>query len=103
MADDRYKRDPDYGKPPQWGRLYNKHFPHSTDPWSRHAKIISFEILRDPKSPVRQLLIDNGYEPDHWASSIEVTVKNLWEARELLEYDGKKWVVRKPLPYREER
>ena len=84
----KYARDPDYGRPPQWRKLYAKHCPRNTDPWSRHARLIAEEILRDPRSPVRRLLIDAGYEPDHWASAIEVTVKNLWEAREHLEYVG---------------
>jgi len=78
---DRYARDPIYGKPPAWGRLYDKFFPFFTDPWSRHAKLIADQILRDPRSDVRLLLIDNGYEPDHWASAIEVTVKDLWTVR----------------------
>ena len=86
MADARYKRDPDYGKPPNWKKLYGEHFPARTDAYSRHARLIAGEILRDPKSPVRRMLIDAGYEPDHWASAIEATVVNLWNARRLLEY-----------------
>lgn len=78
---DKYARNPDYGKPPQWGRLYGKHFPRDTDGCSRHVKIIANDILRAPESPVRRLLIDAGYEPDHWAHSMEVTIKLLWEAR----------------------
>jgi hypothetical protein len=83
---ERYARDPDYGKPPNWKKLYREHCPERTDPWSRHARMIAEDILRDPKSPVRRMLIDAGYEPDHWASAIEVTVQNLWEARRHLEY-----------------
>lgn len=79
--DPRYKRDPDYGKPPAWSKLYDKHCPRDTDGCSRHAKMIAQVILRDPTSPVRRMLIDAGYEPDHWAQSIELTVKSLWEAR----------------------
>lgn len=77
---ERYARDPSYGKPPLWGRLYAKHCPAHTDGCSRHVSLIS-EDFRDPKSEVRRLLIDAGYEPDHWASSMEVTVRALWEAR----------------------
>lgn len=82
----KYARDPDYGKPPNWSKLYREHCPQRTDPWSRHAKIIASDILRNTRSPVRRLLIDAGYEPDHWAESIEVTVKNLWETRVHVEY-----------------
>lgn len=82
----KYARDPDYGKPPNWSKLYGEHFPDRTDAYSRHARLIARDILRDPKSPVRRMLIDAGYEPDHWASAIEATVINLWEARRHLEY-----------------
>lgn len=78
---DKYKRDLIYGRAMSWGPLYQKHFPHNTDPASRHTRIIASDILRDVHSPVRRLLIDAGYEPDHWASSIETTVECLWEAR----------------------
>jgi hypothetical protein len=81
MQPQKYARDPDYGKPPRWGALYRKHCPRDTDPCSRHAKIIADDILRDPKSLVRRMLIDAGYEPDHWARAIERTVVNLWELR----------------------
>lgn len=80
MKCDKYAVDPDYGSPPDWPALYGLYCPTHTDPSSRHVRIIS-EILRDPKSPVRRLLIDAGYEPDHWARSMETTVKLLWEAR----------------------
>jgi len=80
----RYSRDPIYGSPPRWDRLYAQYCPQHTDPWSRHCRIIAEEILRSPKSPVRQWLIDQGYEPDHWASSIEATVKTLWKTRKKL-------------------
>ena len=73
-------RDPDYGKPPRWGRLYAKHFPLDTCGTSRHVKMIS-EWLRDTKSPLRKVLADAGYEPDHMARSMENTVKFLWEER----------------------
>lgn len=80
-SEERYARDPSYGKPPSWARLYREFFPYFTDPWSRHARLIADEVLRSPKSKVRRLLIDNGYEPDHWASAIEATVKALWTTR----------------------
>jgi len=79
---DRYARDPAYGKPPRWSSLYRRFFPTHTDGCSRHVVIIAEDILRDPKSPVRRWLIDQGYEPDHWASSMEATVRALWAARE---------------------
>ncbi len=78
----KYARDPDYGKPPRWGKVYGRHFPADTDGCSRHTKLIADQILRDPKSPVRRMLIDAGYEPDHWAQSLELTVTMLWELRE---------------------
>lgn len=78
---ERYARDPTYGKPPSWSRLYATHFPLDTDGASRHVKIIAQDILRDPKSPVRRMLIDAGYEPDHWAQSMEIAVQALWKAR----------------------
>mgnify|MGYP003529315707 FL=1 len=77
-------RDPSYGKPPNWSKLYGKHFPERTDPYSRHVKVIA-ETLRDTKSLPRKLLADAGYEPDHWASSLEKTVVMLWELREKAE------------------
>jgi len=80
MAKNKYARDPDYGKPPRWSRLYSKFFPEFTDGCSRHVKVIS-ESLRDVRSPIRRMLIDAGYEPDHMAESMEVTVRMLWEAR----------------------
>lgn len=76
----KYQRDPEYGKPPNWTKLYREHFPHNTDACSRHVRLIA-EGLRDPKSPTRQLLIDAGYEPDHWAQSIEYTIISLWRNR----------------------
>ena len=77
----KYARNPDYGAPPKWGKLYDKYFPDHTDGSSRHTKIIAQDILRDTRSPVRRILIDAGYEPDHWAQSLETTVQMLWEAR----------------------
>lgn len=76
----KYARDPDCGKPPRWGRLYARFCPKHTDGCSRHVKVIS-EGLRDVRSPLRRLLIDAGYEPDHWAESMELTVTMLWETR----------------------
>lgn len=81
----KYARDPDYGKPPLWSRLYDKHFPDNTCPSSRHTKSVAQDILRDTRSPVRRMLIDAGYEPDHWARSLEQTVIMLWEARQEIE------------------
>lgn len=88
---DRYKRDPLYGKPPRWTNLYRKHCPHRTDACSRHVRVLADDVLRDPSSPVRRWLIDNGYEPDHWAESMEATVQMLWEYRELIEQLGGDW------------
>jgi hypothetical protein len=82
----RYARDPAYGKPPNWTRLYREHCPQRTCPASRHVRLIA-GYLRDPKNPVRRAMIDAGYEPDHWASSIECTVESLWEARRHLKYE----------------
>lgn len=76
----RIPRDPNYGKPPRWGRLYAKYFPEHTDPSSRHVKVIA-EMLRGTTSPLRKLLHDAGYEPDHMARSMEATVIMLWETR----------------------
>jgi hypothetical protein len=85
----RIPRDPAYGKPPLWGRLYAKHFPEHTDPSSRHVKVIA-ESLRRTDSPLRKLLHDAGYEPDHMARSMEATVEMLWEMRAALQRgDGK--------------
>lgn len=81
MKPDRYAPDPNYRKPPKWGRLYQKYFPTHTDACSRHAGMIA-DWLRDPRAGVRKALIDSGYaEPDHWASSIELTVEQLWKTR----------------------
>jgi hypothetical protein len=80
---DPYARDPSYRKPPQWGRLYTRHFPADTCGSSRHTALIA-EYLRNPRSAPRRLLVDEGLEPDHWASSIEATVRSLWDAREQL-------------------
>ncbi|MBK9496680.1 MAG: hypothetical protein IPO08_19700 [Xanthomonadales bacterium] len=81
MAKSKYARDPDYGQPVKWAREYDKHFPDNTDGCSRHTKMIAHENLRAINSPVRRMLIDAGYEPDHWAQSMELTVTMLWEAR----------------------
>lgn len=75
-----YSRDKSYGKPPKWKALYGEFFPTYTDGCSRHVVMLA-EDLRNPKSPVRRWLIDSGYEPDHMASSMEATVKNLWQER----------------------
>jgi hypothetical protein len=77
---DRYKRNREHGKAMAWGPLYDRHFPRDTDACSRHTKIVA-ESLRDVHSPVRRMLIDAGYEPDHWAASLELTVKMLWQER----------------------
>jgi hypothetical protein len=46
--------------------------------------------LRETSSLIRHMMINAGYQPDHWASSMEDTVKALWEARaRLAELDGK--------------
>lgn len=77
----RYDRDPHYGRQPAWGRLYARHFPLDTDACSRHVKVIAQHMLRDRNSPVRKMLMDAGYEPDHWAESMELTVQELWRLR----------------------
>lgn len=101
MSAKKYARDPDYGKPPKWRALYDKYCPEHTDGCSRHARIICEEILRSPKSPIRQWLIDSGYEPDHWASSIEVTIEALWKERALLkEHAPEFWQKRRDEQYR---
>lgn len=92
MAKSKYSHDPDYAKPPRWADVYRKHCPERTCPMTRHAKLIADQILRDRNSPVRRWLIDNGYEPDHWATAIEGTVIGLWEARQHLEYKDGAWV-----------
>ncbi len=79
----KYGRDPNYGNPPRWDRLYRRFFPANTCGASRHVKVIA-EGLRGVRSPLRKLLIDAGYEPDHMAASMESTVKSLWEARAAL-------------------
>ncbi len=77
----RYSRDPNYDKPPRWDRVYDRHCPEDTDPYSRHVKMIS-KNLRSINSEVRRMLIDAGYEPDHWAHSMEVVVQQMWKERE---------------------
>lgn len=72
-------RDPDYGKPPRWGRAYAKFFPEFTDGCSRHVRLCADE-LRWVRSPLRQAVSD-WWEPDHVAQSLEVTVLALWQAR----------------------
>ena len=80
----KYSCDPYYSNPPRWNRLYARYFPHATDPCSRHVKVIA-ESLRRIHSPLRRMLIDAGYEPDHMAESMEKTVQALWKARTLNE------------------
>lgn len=76
----RYSRDPFLPRPPRWGRIYDHHFPNDTDSASRHVKVIA-QRLRDTRDPLRRLLIDAGYQPDHMAASMETTVKALWALR----------------------
>ena len=76
----KYARDKSYPPPLKWGSLYGKYFPVHTDSRSRHVKVIS-QSLRDLRSPLRKHLVDLGYEPDHLASSMEETVKMLWDLR----------------------
>ena len=73
----QYKRDPAYGPAPRWSRFYDECKPLKTCPASRHTRMIT-EELRDPQSHLRQTLIDAGFEPDHMAGSIEVTLISLW-------------------------
>ena len=85
----RYARDPAYPDPPDWGTLYEKHHPDHTCPASRHVVMLASD-LRETSSLIRHMMINAGYQPDHWASSMEDTVKALWEARaRLAELDGK--------------
>jgi hypothetical protein len=85
----RYARDPGYPEPPDWGALYAQHFPERACAASRHVRMMS-EYLRDIRDPLRRRMISIGHEPDHWASSMEATVKALWEARaRLAELEGK--------------
>lgn len=58
------------------------------------------EHFRSQKSDLREALA--GYDPDHMAGSLEVTVIMLWEARKLLDEAGyervevnKQWVWRR--------
>jgi hypothetical protein len=81
-----YRRDRAYGPARNWDKFYDECVPLKTCPASRHTRMIT-ESLRDPRSPMRRLLIDAGYEPDHLAGSIEVTLACLWEARRWLEWE----------------
>jgi hypothetical protein len=85
----RYARDPQYGKPPRWDRVYAKYCPEHTDGQSRHVKTLAV-YLRDTGNPIRRLLADAGMEPDHIARSMENTVLALWQARaRIAELEGK--------------
>jgi hypothetical protein len=86
----RYARDQDYGHPPRWGVLYNRHFPNHTCPASRHVEMLAIE-LRCIRSPIRRMMIDAKIPPDHWALSMERTVIALWQARAriIAELEGK--------------
>ena len=82
---------------PNWSRLYAKFFPDFTCPASRHVKVIS-EGKR--KGQMRDAL--DGWDTEHMAEALEVTVQDLWEARKLLTEAGYervevqgKWVWRK--------
>jgi hypothetical protein len=75
-------RDAAYPKPMRWDRLYKRHCPNRTDPTSRHVKVIA-ESLRNLRSPLRAAVAE--FDPDHMATSLEQTVKMLWEAREEIE------------------
>lgn len=79
-------RDKAYSKPPRWDRLYAKHFPTRTDPYSRHVVMFT-EVLRNTHHPLRAAVAEY-FEPDHIAQSMELAVKMLWEAREKLESDN---------------
>ena len=101
MANPKYARDAAYGKPPKWSALYRRYCPEHTDGCSRHARLIADEVLRNPKSPVRRMLIDAGYEPDHWAASIEVIIEALWKERAALkEHAPEFWQNRRDAQYR---
>ena len=82
----RYARNfKDYPRPDHWRKLPDGGHP-KTCPATRHAAMIC-DSFRDARSPIRKLLIDAGYEPDHWAGSIECVVQSLWEARQFLEWE----------------
>lgn len=81
-----YRRDRAYGAATNWDRFYDACEPLKTCPASRHTRMIT-EELRDTQSLLRRTLIDAGFEPDHMASSIEVTLKSLWEARRWLKWE----------------
>lgn len=76
-----HKRAEDFGRPVRWDRQYARFFPMFTDGCSRHVKVIAHDCLRSIRSPVRTLLADADYDPDHWAQSMEITVLALWRAR----------------------
>jgi hypothetical protein len=83
----RYARNVrDYPRPVNWRRLPDGGYP-KTCPASRHAAMVC-DSFRDARSPVRKLLIDAGYDPDHWAGSIESAVQSLWEARRFLKWEA---------------
>ncbi len=85
----RYARDPAYFEAVDWDILYRVHHPQFTCPASRGAKLIS-ENLRDKNAPLRQILVGADFDLEHMASSIEATVKALWEARaRIAELEGK--------------
>lgn len=64
----------------------SRHFPENTCPASRHVAIIA-EILNggpDASPSARQALLTAGWDPDHWAGSLESVVRSLWECRAAL-------------------
>lgn len=76
----------DYPRPKHWrnpGKVFD---PLRTCPSTRHAAMIADE-LRDKKSALRKLLTENGYEPEHMASSIEAVVMGLWHARQWMKWE----------------
>jgi hypothetical protein len=95
-GDAHYRRDPDHPRERGWSRRDNA-FPSRTCPASRHAALIA-DSLRDFHSPLRRLLIDAGYEPDHMASSIESTCLSVWRHRRFLRWDRdlSEWLPQEP-------
>lgn len=74
-------------------------FPERTCPASRHTAMIA-DSLRDKQSPLRKLLLDAGYEPDHMAQSIESTCMSVWQHRRYLQWDSeaRAWLPKDPTP-----
>lgn len=68
--------------------MYDRHFPADTCGMSRQAMLVSNEMRksvsrpRETIKPLRDVLLDGGYDADHYAAMLETTVMSLWRARE---------------------